>query len=51
MKEELCVLPRLVCDGVSAAGGVAKVNVTDQMIDGVTSGGRKRQEHWILRER
>lgn len=49
--EELCVLPRLVCDGVSAAGGAAKVNVTDQMIDGVTSGGRKRQEHWILRER
>lgn len=37
MKEESLVAQRLVYDEVSAAGGVAEVDVTDKMIDMVRS--------------
>lgn len=33
VKEESPVAERLVSDGVSAAGGLAKVDVTDRIID------------------
>ncbi|KAH8020386.1 hypothetical protein HPB51_001019 [Rhipicephalus microplus] len=44
MKEESLVAQRLVYDEVSAAGGVAKVDVTDKMIDMVRSSNIKWKE-------
>lgn len=50
MKEESLVARRLVYDEVSAAGGVAKVDVTDKMVD-MVCGAIIRQKDELKRKK